>query len=1324
MKQQRRYKEPQDTLWGKFLSGFMAVVFAMSTLTLIPIASAINGEPNEAQIQQQEELADQTSGKDEKAAEPAADEQKLEPVELLSIASVEDEDDADDAAPADATLKVKAQNATVTYNGNDVATELVVPAGKDVKFTVKAANGFTLDAAAVKLTDAKGETTLTPNAGEYTVAADRVADGATVVVTAEAAAGEPATSEKADSSIDAATSTEQIVEPGEVKTVVTNIAAKAFGITVLAADTGISSQSINNGEDLEIYVGSSTEIKSNNGNHWSVQNRNWSSGNESIATVSGNGSSATVTGNATGTTTITYSYQYWSGNLIYGSWVDQTETIKVTVAEVPQETLNTTVYVYANLMYSDGVTEDLKTQANSTLLNGLKLNGKGWYTLGYIQNAMAKAPTKTGTSDDAVYQTASEADTNRVIGMIGSMTRDNDTSDKNLDFPISAIDIGGWSLHGANGANDFNGAPDPAWHLDGTATIVTYTWKDGVTNETLGGPIAGWANSAPNNEVEVPKHDGYVFKEWVATTDADGDVTYTATYVKDSYGYTVKYFIDEDEIDAATVAANGWTTGGTAEYGTTASVTPSPTATIAETNYMLESTNHSVTIDADATKNVINVVYTKDSIGTNPDPNTPDGVADKYQATIKYAAGANGTVAGTTTRVVTLVDAQGNPAASQSVTPGTQGVTVSPATGYEFDKWTGDPAVAVTLNGGDEVTYTASFKPASFGYTVKYFIDEDEIDAATVAANGWTTGGTAEYQSEVTISPEQRVTIEGKNYILDSADHKIASISATESDNVISVVYAVDEVVDPAVDPNPNEPGDGVPDYRQAVINYVSADDAQGRVAPDQKVVTLEADEMPSVQMIVLDGVTATPETGYVLAGWTAEDGTTVAPREMRDIAGGQTYTYTASFKGDFSAISATPYEGVFDGAYHTPTVNGTIEGDMVSFSADHRNVTNGPATVTITVTRGAETYTIDSTVTITPRPVVVTANDASKIYGEADPTLTAAVRSIEGNTASGLVGNDTVAYTVSRATGEDAGEYDITATGNAVQGNYAVTYMPATFTITAAGGNVVTADNIAGADGLTKMYDGQAASVEAEAARSGSTLLYSTDGVNFTTQNPVFTNAGSYDVYVMATNPNYEDTPVVRTTVTITPAPVTVTVGNAAKTAGAVDPTFAATVTGLVNGESAGLISYALTRTAGEDAGSYVITAAGDRVQGNYIVTYVPGALVITAALVPPAALPAGPAAPAAVAALDTILDDGVPLATIDDDENALAAFEEIHCWTHWLMIFGALVTIVYGLAVLYRRRHGIRDMDDFEGDITGGRKYDAAAERNPAAGNAFQAM
>ena len=1236
MKQQRRYKEPQDTLWGKFLSGFMAVVFAMSTLTLIPIASAINGEPNEAQIQQQEELADQTSGKDEKAVEPAADEQKLEPVELLSIASVEDEDDADDAAPADVTLKVKTQNATVTYNGNDVATELVVPADKDVKFTVKAADGFTLGAAAVKLADAKGETTLTPNAGEYTVAADRVADGATVVVTAEAVAGSTNTDAAEPSTL--APSTELGEKTANAESIITSIMSFFGGTSMLDA-------------------------------------RGWGNGN----------------GNA---------------------------------GINPAEVGSSPVYVYTQIHLSSGVTGNsvLNGQATDLIKSlGVALNGNAadnkWYTLGTISNAMTSPGNATG-------RPGSDADKNRVIENLNSLNRYGDNT-----FPLDKVS--GWGLHTSEAADGYSGSQvigssgqstdgrniTVTWHLDGTATIVKYTWKDGdKVLDTRVGFTGTYTENSEVNEPEAP--NGYEFDGWEQDIEGE-DVVFNAKWKKNSFAYTVEYYVDGDRIEAQ----EGWPTGGEAEYGTTASVTPAATATIDEANYMLESTNHSVTIDADTSKNVIKVVYTKDSIGTT-DPTQPDGVADKYQATIKYAAGANGSVTGTTTKVVTLMDGDAY-VTEATITPGTEGVTVTPETGYEFDKWTdSDPEAAITAAGGETYTYTANFAKGTYAYTVNYYKDSVSDANKIEAQEGWPTGAAAEYQSEVTISPEQRVTIEGKNYILDSADHKIASISATESDNVISVVYAVDEVVDPAVDPNPNEPGDGVPDYRQAVINYVSADDAQGRVAPAQKVVTLEADEMPSVQMIVLDGVTATPETGYVLANWTAEDGTTVAPREMRDIAGGETYTYTANFKGDFTAISATPYEGVFDGAYHTPTVNGTIEGDTVSFSADHRNVTNGPATVTIKVTRGAETYTIDSTVTITPRPVVVTANDASKIYGEADPTLTAAVRGIEGNTVSGLVGNDTVAYTVSRATGEDAGEYDITATGDAVQGNYAVTYMPATFTITAAGGNVVTADNIAGADGLTKMYDGQAASVEAEAARSGSTLLYSTDGVNFTTQNPVFTNAGSYDVYVMATNPNYEDTPVVRTTVTITPAPVTVTVGNAAKTAGAVDPTFAATVTGLVNGESAGLISYTLTRTAGEDAGSYVITAAGDRVQGNYIVTYVPGTLVITAALVPPAALPAGPAAPAAVAALDTILDDGVPLATIDDDENALAAFEEIHCWTHWLMIFGALVTIVYGLAVLYRRRHGIRDMDDFEGDIMGGRKYDAAAEKSPAAGNAFQAM
>ena len=59
-------------------------------------------------------------------------------------------------------------------------------------------------------------------------------------------------------------------------------------------------------------------------------------------------------------------------------------------------------------------------------------------------------------------------------------------------------------------------------------------------------------------------------------------------------------------------------------------------------------------------------------------------------------------------------------------------------------------------------------------------------------------------------------------------------------------------------------------------------------------------------------------------------------------------------------------------------------------------------------------------------------------------------------------------------------------------------------------------------------------------------------------------------------------------------------------------DPTLTATVTGLVNNESETLITYTLSRVAGEEVGSYTITPTGDEVQGNYHVTYETGVFQI----------------------------------------------------------------------------------------------------------------
>jgi hypothetical protein len=80
--------------------------------------------------------------------------------------------------------------------------------------------------------------------------------------------------------------------------------------------------------------------------------------------------------------------------------------------------------------------------------------------------------------------------------------------------------------------------------------------------------------------------------------------------------------------------------------------------------------------------------------------------------------------------------------------------------------------------------------------------------------------------------------------------------------------------------------------------------------------------------------------------------------------------------------------------------------------------------------------------VTIAPKAVTVTADDKTKVEGEADPELTAKVE--------GLIGEDKVAYTLSRAEGETAGEYAITLSGEAAQGNYTVSFVGAKLTITA----------------------------------------------------------------------------------------------------------------------------------------------------------------------------------------------------------------------------------------------------------------------------------
>jgi uncharacterized protein YjdB len=305
------------------------------------------------------------------------------------------------------------------------------------------------------------------------------------------------------------------------------------------------------------------------------------------------------------------------------------------------------------------------------------------------------------------------------------------------------------------------------------------------------------------------------------------------------------------------------------------------------------------------------------------------------------------------------------------------------------------------------------------------------------------------------------------------------------------------------------------------------------------------------------------------------------------------------------NAVTAMPYNKEYDANAHSITASTAQSGSTVYYSTD--NVTWSTTAPTWTNVTTAQTVYVkatnpnyedsfgNATVTITAKPVTVTANDKSKIYNTADPSFDA--------TVIGILGSDTVTYTFSRTTGENVGTYTITPAGEAVQGNYSVTYATGTLTITAASDNAVNATAYSGT------YDAKAHTITAYATQTGSTLYYSTNNITWNTTAPTWTNVTTGQiVYVKATNPNYEDA-FGQATVTIAAKSVTVEANDNSKVYGEIDPALNATVTGPLGSDT---VTYTVNRETGEDSGTYAITPTGTNVQGNYFISFVSGTFTI----------------------------------------------------------------------------------------------------------------
>ena len=216
-----------------------------------------------------------------------------------------------------------------------------------------------------------------------------------------------------------------------------------------------------------------------------------------------------------------------------------------------------------------------------------------------------------------------------------------------------------------------------------------------------------------------------------------------------------------------------------------------------------------------------------------------------------------------------------------------------------------------------------------------------------------------------------------------------------------------------------------------------------------------------------------------------------------------------------------------------TAKVTGLVGDDTLNYTlsrARGENVGRYAITVTLGNNPNYNVTVVGAKLTINKKSVTVVADSKSKTYGNADPALTA--------TVTGLVGNDTINYTLSRAVGENVGEYTITVTlGD--NPNYNVSASGAKLTVTKAKSvpAAVTANEI--------KCDGTAKALVSVSGETGSgNVLYALGNDSITAPKegwsadiPTAVNAGTYYVwYMVQGDDNHTDSEAVCVEVTIAP--------------------------------------------------------------------------------------------------------------------------------------------------------------------------------------------
>jgi hypothetical protein len=188
-----------------------------------------------------------------------------------------------------------------------------------------------------------------------------------------------------------------------------------------------------------------------------------------------------------------------------------------------------------------------------------------------------------------------------------------------------------------------------------------------------------------------------------------------------------------------------------------------------------------------------------------------------------------------------------------------------------------------------------------------------------------------------------------------------------------------------------------------------------------------------------------------------------------------------------------------------TDTISGLVGGetaDMALSGALATTATSSSHVGSYPITQGALTavngnYSISFTsanLSVTPAPLLITANDASKVYGAPVPSLTASYGGfVNGDTAASLSTRPTL--TMLATATSPVGAYGINAAG-ASSGDYLISYVPGTLAVTKAITSAGLSGSISAAvTGQTARFTVRVAPVSPGAGNPTGTVAFLLDG-------------------------------------------------------------------------------------------------------------------------------------------------------------------------------------------------------------------------------------